>query len=134
MMRELVIDSLNLWVTVPDYFDMDWYLTVRMTIEARFMMTIEIGYCYMQYKYMRYWSVLDVTIYWAVARLIIVFMLLKVTGKRLFDRNTLYSPIVHCIHGYCYRSLLLILFTVYTITDLLLLYCYRYCHRIVPVL
>jgi len=26
MMRELVIDLLNLWVIVPDYFDMDWYL------------------------------------------------------------------------------------------------------------
>ena len=23
MMRELVIDSLNLWVTVPNYFDLD---------------------------------------------------------------------------------------------------------------
>jgi len=44
-------------------------------------------------------------------------MLLKVTGTRLFDRNTLYSPIVHRIHGYCYCSLLLTLFTVYTITD-----------------
>jgi len=45
------------------------------------------------------------------------FMLLKITKKRLFDRNTLYSPIVHHIHGYCYRLLLLILFTVYMVTD-----------------
>ena len=44
------------------------------------------------------------------------FMLLKVTGKRLFDRNTLYSPTVHRIHGYCYCQLFLLLFTVYTIT------------------
>jgi len=42
-------------------------------------------------------------------------MLLKVIEKVLFDRNTLYSPIVHRIHGYYYRSLLLILFTVYMI-------------------
>ena len=42
-------------------------------------------------------------------------MLLEITGKVLFDRNTLYSPIVYRIHGYYYRSLLLILFTVYTI-------------------
>jgi len=26
MMRELIVDLLNLWVTVPDYFDIDWYL------------------------------------------------------------------------------------------------------------
>ena len=36
--------------------------------------------------------------------------------KRLFDRNTLYSPIIHRIHGYYYCSLFLLLFTVYTIT------------------
>ena len=54
MMRELVIDSLNLWATVPDHFDMDGYLTVRMTIEGRFMMTIDISYGYMQYRHMRY--------------------------------------------------------------------------------
>ena len=61
-------------------------------------------------------------------------MLLKDTGKGLFDRNTLYSPIVHRIHGYCYCSQLLILFTVYTIIDRLLLYCYYYRHRIIPVI
>jgi len=44
------------------------------------------------------------------------FILLKVTEKGLLDRNTLYSLIIHRIHGYCYCSLLLILFTVYTIT------------------
>ena len=43
-------------------------------------------------------------------------MLLEVTGKVLFDSNIMYSSIVHRIHDYCYRSLLLILFTVYTIT------------------
>ena len=42
-------------------------------------------------------------------------MILKVTGK-LSLTVTLYSPIVHRIHGYYYRSLLQILFTVYTIT------------------
>jgi len=41
---------------------------------------------------------------------------MKVTEKGLFDRITLYNPIVYRIHGYCCRSLLLILFTVYTIT------------------
>ena len=43
-------------------------------------------------------------------------MLPKVTGKGLFNCNTLYSPIIHRIHGYCYCSLVLLLFTVYTIT------------------
>ena len=52
-----------------------------------------------------------------VGLLLYKFILLKVTGKRLFDRNTLYSPTVHRIHCYYYCSLLLILFTVYTITD-----------------
>jgi len=52
-----------------------------------------------------------------LALLLYECMLLKVTGKRLFDRNTLYSPIVHHIHSYYYCSPLLILFTVYTITD-----------------
>ena len=36
-------------------------------------------------------------------------MLLKVTATGLIDCNTLYSPIVHRIHGYYY------------------LYCYKYC-------
>jgi len=43
-------------------------------------------------------------------------MLLKFTVKVLLDCNTLYSPIVHRRHGYCYCSLLLLLFIVYTIT------------------
>jgi len=32
-------------------------------------------------------------------------MLLEITGKVLFDRNTMNSPIVHCLHTdtvYCY--------------------------------
>ena len=57
------------------------------------------------------------------------FILLKVTGIGLFDRNTLYSLIVHRIHGYYYHSPLLILFTMYTITvdcyTVLLLSLYR---------
>ena len=43
-------------------------------------------------------------------------MLLKVTEKILLDRNIMYSPIIHRIHSYCYCSLLLLLFTVYTFT------------------
>ena len=43
-------------------------------------------------------------------------MLLKVTEKELFNRNTLYSPIVHCIHGYWCCLLFWLLFTVYMIT------------------
>jgi len=55
--------------------------------------------------------------------LLFSFMLLKVSGKVLLDRNTLYSSI-HRIYGYCYCSLFISLFTVYTITVLLLsLYC-----------
>jgi len=66
---------------------------------------------------MRFWSVLVETIYWAVSGLLLVlFILLKFTGTVLFDCNTMYNSIVHRIHGYCYCSLLLILFTVYTIT------------------
>jgi len=42
-------------------------------------------------------------------------MLLKVTGKVLFNCNTLYSPIVHHIHGYWYCLLSWLLFTVYKI-------------------
>jgi len=42
-------------------------------------------------------------------------MLLKVTGKILLDRNARYSSI-HRIHGYCYYSRSLLLFTVYAIT------------------
>ena len=100
-MREQVIDLLNLWITVPDYFDIDWDLTVRMTIEGRFMMTTENRYCYMQYRHMRYWPVLDETAieYYRVL-LLYWFMLSKVTGKWLFDRN----------HG------TVLLFIVYTVT------------------
>jgi len=43
-------------------------------------------------------------------------MLLKITEKVLLDCNTMYSPIVYCIHGYWYCLLFLLLFTVYTIT------------------
>ena len=41
-------------------------------------------------------------------------MLLKVTGKVSLNCNTQYSSI-HSIHDYCYYSLFLLLFTVYTI-------------------
>jgi len=44
------------------------------------------------------------------------FMLLKVTGKGLFDRNTLYNYIVHRIHSYWYCLLSWLLFTMYAIT------------------
>jgi len=54
-------------------------------------------------------------------------MLLKVTEKVLLDRNTMYSPIVHRIHGYWYCLMSLLLFTMYTITT------YYYCHCIVAV-
>ena len=123
------------WLAILD--TLTWINTWRSgwLLRLWFMMTIEtrsrrIGYCYMQYMHMWYWSVLGEAVYWAAFWLVIIFMLLKITGKRLFYRNTLYNLIVHHIHGYC----LLILFTVYTITDWLLLYCYRYCHRIVPTL
>jgi len=61
----------------------------------------------------------------------ILIHVIKGTGKVLFGRNTLYNPIVHRIHGYCYCLLFLILLTVYTITVywfivvLLTLYCSR---------
>ena len=42
-------------------------------------------------------------------------MLLKVTGKILFDRNIRYNSF-HRIHGYCYCSRFLLLFIVDTIT------------------
>jgi len=36
-------------------------------------------------------------------------MLLKITEKRFFDRNTLYSPIVHRIHRY---------YSLFTVSDI----------------
>ena len=58
----------------------------------------------------------------------ILFHVTGNTGKVLLDRNTMYSPIAYRIHGYCNCSLLLLLFTVYTITvhvTVLLLSLYR---------
>ena len=46
-------------------------------------------------------------------------MLLKVSEKISLARNARYNSI-HCIHGYCYCSQFLLLFTVYTI----IVYCY----------
>jgi len=48
-------------------------------------------------------------------------MLLKVTKKVLLDRNTVYNPFVHHIHGYWYCLLFLLLFIEHTIlfTDML---------------
>jgi len=49
-------------------------------------------------------------------------MLQKVTGKVLFDRNILYSLIVHRIHGYCYCSSVIVI--VHRVYDYYwLLYC-----------
>ena len=108
-------------------------LDVQMTIE---IMSWQIHWHCIQYKHeILGWLYIWNCIMIRGARLLLYeFMLLKATGKWLLDRNTLYSPIIHRIHGYYYRSLVLIFFTVYTITDLLLLYCYCYCHCIVPVI
>ena len=81
------------------YLDMDWYLMIRMTVEARFTMTAEIGYCYMQYRYMWYWSVQEEAVYWAISEFVIVFMLLKVIGKILSGRNTFIVPLFYRLHG-----------------------------------
>ena len=78
------------------YLDMNWYLTIRMTIETMYR---QIGYCYMQYKYMWYWSVLDEAVYWAVSELVIVFVFLKVTGKILSDRNICIVLLFYHLHG-----------------------------------
>jgi len=48
--------------------------------------------------------------------LLYYFMLLKITEKILLNRNIMNNHIVHRIHGYWYCLLLLLLFTVYTIT------------------
>jgi len=100
------------------YLDMNWYLTIRMTIETMYR---QIDYCYMQYKYMWYWSVLDEAVYWAVSELVIVFIYWKLLGK--------YCQIVTYALFYCS--------TVYTVILsilLLLLHWYCYCHHIVPVI
>jgi len=31
-MKELIIDLLDLWVIIPDYFDIDWHLMFTMII------------------------------------------------------------------------------------------------------
>ena len=46
---------------------------------------------------------------------IVLFHVTEITGKVLLDRNTMYSLIVHRIHGYGYYSLFWLLFTMYTI-------------------
>jgi len=60
---------------------------------------------------------------------IVLFHVTEITGKVLLDRNTMYSLIVHRIHGYGYYSLFWLLFTMYTITvdcyTILLLSLYR---------
>jgi len=43
-------------------------------------------------------------------------MLREVTRRVLLDRNTMYSPIIHRIHGYWYCLLFMLLYTVYLIT------------------
>jgi len=55
-------------------------------------------------------------------------MLLKVTGKVLLDHNTRYSSI-HRIHGYCYCSIFLLLFTI--LITVHRVYDYYYCTVIV---
>jgi len=52
----------------------------------------------------------------STAMLLVLFHVTEITGKVLLDRNPMYSPIVHRIHGYWYCLLFLLLFTVYTIT------------------
>ena len=47
----------------------------------------------------RYWSVLDETIYWVVSELVIAFMLLKVIGKILSDRNIYIVLLSYRLHG-----------------------------------
>ena len=67
---------------------------------------------------MRFINILNVTADFRVSTCHvtnILFMLLKCYWERMFDRNTLYSLIVYCIHGYYYRLLFLLLFTMYTI-------------------
>ena len=75
-----------------------------------------IHYSYIQYEWMRCWSALDEIVYWLVFNLICIISCYWNHWKVLLDRDTLYNPIVHRIHGYCYCSLLLLLFTMYTIT------------------
>jgi len=43
-------------------------------------------------------------------------MLLKITEKVLLDCNSMYNYIIYRIHDYYYCLVLLLLFTVYTIT------------------
>jgi len=57
-----------------------------------------------------------------------ITVIIDVTGKKLFDWNTLYNPIVHRIHGYWYYLLFWLLFTMYTITVNCLLSLYHPCN------
>ena len=77
------------------------------------------------------WSVLYEIVHWldGAGLLLVLFMLLKFTGKVLLDHNLMYSPIIHRIHSYWYCLLFLLLFTVYKINVywyiVLLLLLYR---------
>jgi len=54
--------------------------------------------------------------------IIVLFHVTEVTGKVLFDRNILHSPIVNRIHSYCYcSSVIVIIHRVYD--DCWMLYC-----------
>jgi len=92
-----------------------------MTIEARFMMTIEIGYCYMQYMYMWYWSVLVRLSIEQHPGLLLYSCYWKLLGK--YCRTVTHS-LFHCSAVY----------TVILFISLFLHYWYCYCHRIIPVI
>jgi len=133
-MRVLIIDLLDLWVTVPDYFDMDHYLMFTMIILRLWIDGSVTDIALVQMD--EIWLILDETIYWPVSGLVnVLFMLLKVTGKVSLDCNDRYSSIryssIHHIHGYCYC---LLFFHYSQYTRLLLLYCYYYCHCIISVI
>ena len=85
------------------------------------MMTIEIGYCYIQYRCSSYLSVLDEAVYSVVSELAIIFMLLKVTGKRLFDRNTFIILLLYRLHGNIIHivivTLLILLLSLYRLNN-----------------
>ena len=115
----LIIDILRRWFIVPDYLiwidtRCSWWL---LKLSAGRFISIVFS------TSMRFWDgyIYEIVYWLEVSGLLLYwFMLLKVTGKILLDRNTF---IVILFYRYT-----VILFT------LLLLYWYCYCHCIVPVI
>ena len=95
--KELITDYWYIEMVVVDY--LIWIDTRCSRWSCWDCWLIDRYYCTLVQMDMRYWSVLDETICWTISRLVIVFRLLKVSGKILSDRNTCIVPLFYRLHG-----------------------------------